>query len=533
MAISYGQQVVAVVASSPVSFVKPFHWLATMHMIVGGITMLAALFLIIRMNFRLPFKFLRIKWWKNLMRATLAGFYAAVGLGVATYLVWYVVPTQAAGVPVVEVEGKTTVPMANFAFVPFDLTVPAGTTVVWVNQDEAPHTMTFDDSSVDSGVMNAGQTFEFTFDTVGRFQYFCAFHGSPGIQGMAGFVNVVSGSEVAVAPTEAPAPTATPAPTPNAQPIIVNLPPVAVGFLEFRDNLAVNDEILLTASNVSAPTDGSTLEFWIDGPAGPKSLGPIQVDASGAVNHIYTDPLQSNLVAQYNSFFVSIEPPGDADPASSGQFLLQGSVPPASHQAVQPILVTADVAPNNGPLLTPFRFDVEDAIRHADSMVAAVNSGDLRSVTRHAEHVVNIIEGRDGPNYGDLDNNGTVFDPSDGFGLLNYAQLIVDHARAAAEAEGANDVVAIHSAHTVASAQNVIEWAQQADALAVQLNSTTDFNQASALAVQLADLTKRIRDGVDANGNGIVEPITGEGGMWSTYLHAQYMVSMGVVPVQE
>jgi hypothetical protein len=165
--------------------------------------------------------------------------------------------------------------------------------------------------------------------------------------------------------------------------------------------------------------------------------------------------------------------------------------------------------------------------------VAAVNSGDLRSVTRHAEHVVNIIEGRNGENYGDLDGNGTVFDPSDGYGLIPYTEALIAQARLVASAEGANDVVTIHSGHVVASAQNVVEWARQADALALQLNSTSDLGQASALAIQLADLTKRIRDGVDANGNGIVEPITGEGGMWTAYLHAQYIVSMGAVPVQE
>jgi hypothetical protein len=303
--------------------------------------------------------------------------------------------------------------------------------------------------------------------------------------------------------------------------------------LEFRDSNAFNDQILLSASGVTAPTDGSTLELWLDGPGGLKSLGPLEVAADGTINHLYTDPNQQNLVALYNAFFVSIEPPGDTDPAASGHNLFEGSVPPASHQALLPVLVSDPDVPNQAPLLLPFMYDVDDLIRHADSAAAAVNSGDLRSVTRHAEHMVNIIEGRNGPNYGDLDKNGTVFDPSDGFGLLPYAQAIQDGARAAAQAEGANDVVATHSAHVVASTQNVIEWTQQADALALQLNSTTDLAQASTLVVQLADLAKRIRDGVDANGNGIVEPITGEGGAWTAYLHAQYMVAMGVVPVQE
>jgi len=52
----------------------------------------------------------------------------------------------------------------------------------------------------------------------------------------------------------------------------------------------------------------------------------------------------------------------------------------------------------------------------------AVQSKKLSDVQLHAEHVVNIIEGVGGPNYGDLDKNGTADNPGDGFGVLNYAR---------------------------------------------------------------------------------------------------------------
>jgi plastocyanin len=79
--------------------------------------------------------------------------------------------------------------MQNIAFNPETLTVPAGTTVTWTNEDGVAHTVTWDDRSVDSGLINQGGTFSFTFDTPGTYGYFCIPHGSPGA-GMHGTIVV-------------------------------------------------------------------------------------------------------------------------------------------------------------------------------------------------------------------------------------------------------------------------------------------------------------------------------------------------------
>jgi plastocyanin len=80
----------------------------------------------------------------------------------------------------------------NFSFIPQDLTVAAGTTVKWTNMDTVAHTVTWDDKSVDSGLFEQGQTFEYTFTTPGTYGYFCIPHGSPGA-GMHGSVTVTGG----------------------------------------------------------------------------------------------------------------------------------------------------------------------------------------------------------------------------------------------------------------------------------------------------------------------------------------------------
>lgn len=64
-------------------------WITWLHALVGTLTVAAGLWLVLQMNDILPRR-LHVSWWKNLMRATLAGYWAAALLGFATYYFWYV-----------------------------------------------------------------------------------------------------------------------------------------------------------------------------------------------------------------------------------------------------------------------------------------------------------------------------------------------------------------------------------------------------------------------------------------------------------
>jgi amicyanin len=74
--------------------------------------------------------------------------------------------------------GGTLVAIANFAFAPGTLTVKAGTTVVWTNQDSDPHTVTSKNNAgpLKSPVMKKGDTYRFTFTSAGTFEYLCTIH---------------------------------------------------------------------------------------------------------------------------------------------------------------------------------------------------------------------------------------------------------------------------------------------------------------------------------------------------------------------
>lgn len=83
------------------------------------------------------------------------------------------------------------------AYQPANLTVAAGQTVTWRNFGLGPHTVTSSTGLFDSGRLNGGESFAYTFSSAGTYLYACAIH--PEMKG-----------EVVVLPPGTPLPTTTP-----------------------------------------------------------------------------------------------------------------------------------------------------------------------------------------------------------------------------------------------------------------------------------------------------------------------------------
>lgn len=67
------------------------------------------------------------------------------------------------------------VKIGNFTFDPQRLTVKAGTTVTWINEDDIPHVVA-GPPSFKSKALDTDDKFSFTFTTPGTFSYFCSLH---------------------------------------------------------------------------------------------------------------------------------------------------------------------------------------------------------------------------------------------------------------------------------------------------------------------------------------------------------------------
>jgi plastocyanin len=61
-------------------------------------------------------------------------------------------------------------------FTPGTLTVPAGTTVMWGNNDVTAHTSTSDTGLWNSNNIGAGATFTVKLDNAGTYKYHCTIH---------------------------------------------------------------------------------------------------------------------------------------------------------------------------------------------------------------------------------------------------------------------------------------------------------------------------------------------------------------------
>ncbi len=103
---------------------------------------------------------------------------------------------MAAGTATTAVAQPVQVTMRGIAFSPKDLEIETGTTVHWLNNDFVPHTVTSEsgpdvltpDGVFRSPFLSAGQSFDFTFNTAGKYYYYCEVHGLH----MQGTVTVLS-----------------------------------------------------------------------------------------------------------------------------------------------------------------------------------------------------------------------------------------------------------------------------------------------------------------------------------------------------
>jgi plastocyanin len=408
---------------------ETYYALAVGHGLLGLTTLLLGVFIAIRANELLPpfLRFLRFHNFKLFMRTAYCLYMLSTAAGVALYVTWYTgKPAEPVAAQAEIKHDEVLVPMQGFAFNPEEVVVPLGGTVVWVNQDRAPHTATADDGlTFTSDLLSTGQSFRFTATSVGEFAYFCELHGSKGGDGMSGKLRVVAPADALVAAAQ-PAAQPTSIPTPTAEPIAQQTP-----------------------------------------------------------RHAF--------------------------------------------DGIHQLLVEGAGAPFKQGYAVGLKNETQEMERHVRLLIQAESVGDMSGVRRHAEHVFNLVVGVRDPDFGDRDGDGHAQNAGDGFGLLangnqpGYIRATLEAANAAAAADDATPSIKIHAGHIRAVAANLQGWATEARGLALDLTTVRDLSKVDPKAGQLLTLAKWLALGNDADGDGEISPIAGEGGAFVAYQHAQFM----------
>jgi len=78
--------------------------------------------------------------------------------------------------PVTEGSSTHQITIDNFSFTPAELTIAPGAIVVWVNNDDVPHTVVGTRQEFRSKALDTGDMFSYKFDNPGTYEYFCSVH---------------------------------------------------------------------------------------------------------------------------------------------------------------------------------------------------------------------------------------------------------------------------------------------------------------------------------------------------------------------
>jgi len=152
-----------------------------------------------------------------------------------------------------------------------------------------------------------------------------------------------------------------------------------------------------------------------------------------------------------------------------------------------------------------------DLLIHAAELSESASRDNLQTVRRHAEHLVNLIEGESGEHYGDLDGDGFLEDPGDGVGLLNYLQSV---------ASVSDD------SQTDSLAAEILELLEEIDDLALSVLAADDLNSMRAPVDKVDSLAQRL------SGEDVAQLLAG-GPDTVIVLVDNFAFSPGVVSIQQ
>ncbi len=295
----------------------------------------------------------------------------------------------------------------------------------------------------------------------------------------------------------------------------------------------------ISTSSLAAPPQGSRYEAWLIQDDGEQrlSIGVIAFDPQnqGSLSFVASDG--QNLIGKYRMLEITREPDPDPSPNASTEVAFSGSLPPGGLTHVRHLLFSFNATPEKVGFLRGLEADTLLLNEAAQQMLASFEAGDEAGLDLQVEGMLNVILGSQSEEYKDWNGDGSVEDPGDGYGLLlngenlGYIQGTFTHAGLALTSPDATQNMLTEGQYVRDCAANLDEWTPQLrDRLRAILNTSFDSPELEGLIREAVGLAEKIRNGTDVNGDGKIEPVSGEGGVVTAYEQAQYMADMVIVP---
>jgi plastocyanin len=242
---------------------------------------------------------------------------------------------------------------------------------------------------------------------------------------------------------------------------------------------------------------------------------------------LYFAPGGENLIATYSGFLITLESPGTTPTQPSSTVVFGGVIPAGALGPARQLLVRGETSPNNIGYAVGLVNQTEELLRHAVEIDRAAQGGDVASMNRHIEHLSAILGGKGSPEAIDFEGDTFVDNPGDGFGIVNYAAAIAAQADLVINTPNMPDNVKQHALQLKQIAGNITEWSTRLFQLRLAAHNANNAKDRTDHTVEIPQVVTQLLKGIDANGNGLVEPIAGEGGVYTAYFESQYLAAMG------
>jgi serine/threonine-protein kinase len=223
------------------------------------------------------------------------------------------------------------------------------------------------------------------------------------------------------------------------------------------------DGVFVSLFDLEPPPDGFVYEAWLLADGEDFSLEVAEV-VEGQLSVTFS-PAEEALLDHYTGFMLTLEPVGDTDPAPSSQTVYLGQYSDESLLYARHLLAETRGEQIQEAVLSGLPSQAAAYDSHLSFAVEGAEGGNLEGAKLHSEHVINIIEGSAGSDFGDWDGDGQTQNPGDDVGLIPYLHILGDAARLTAAAPGA-------SAERQAALE---EFAATADVLILSVEDTRDL----------------------------------------------------------
>jgi hypothetical protein len=294
-----------------------------------------------------------------------------------------------------------------------------------------------------------------------------------------------------------------------------------------------SNALTIVADGLNAPPSGSHYTAWLISNQNEQII-PLGTLTAKQNTYLLTyvagsssGQAGSNLLAIGDKLEITLE----QGPATlpSGNVILSGMFPLMAFAHIQHLLVGFPQTPGKIGFLVGVLDQTHLLNIQADVLQSLVASHNTVAIGCVAQSIIDIIEGAQGQHYRPLPASCAplnVTATGDGFGLLGkggYLADVAEHATFAITQPDATNTMRVHAALLKIALSNIKGWVTtiDQDALIIRQNPTD-----LAKVQEIVTLGDEAHHGVDANGNGQIEPVAGEAGAITAYQQGQLMATL-------